>query len=190
MESAWIASMLLNPAAILILCVIVATSWTLAHSDDGRNLSYRNLAFGYLGVVVMCLLIAAAASYVPPDEAQARWHVAPDDYWSATLQEFIVQSTLFIYLSLLGVSLVGLPVILALKRRGFGNVPAILAASIVISVLFTVLLTMVLDAIAKRPGASFTKDALVIVGGHLLLTLAFCVGAGFPWTIKRQTRLN
>ena len=182
MEAYWFAAMLWRPTGIAVLVGAVLLSVTALYA--GRRVSApispKRLALGYLGAVGVCLGIAAVSSYVPREEALTKWHVPPENYWEAVFNQFAVLATLSTYFTVLGIAVVGAPVIFAMARRGFGSVPWVLLASTVISV--ATALVLIQDS--QPSNVSFLHDAPGLIGVHLLLSLGFSVGAGLPWRRK------
>ena len=179
-----VAALFMHPIAIALGLGVVFLCGLVLYSGRGTAppLSKRQLALGYLGIVLVCLGIAAASTYVSPEEALAQWHVPAEHYWGAILNEFVAVSVALAYLSVIGTAVIGAPIIFALARRGFGTVPCVLGASIIISLLGAVVLVW----FSQPSSASFTRDAPYFVGTHLLLALGFCVGAGLPWSFRAR----
>jgi hypothetical protein len=180
MEAGWLAGALWDPIALAVLAAIllVSTAMLYSRSDAPPPVSIARLALGYVVVVLMCCGFAAASSYTPADEAWARWGIPRERYWRALLAEF---STLWVLLSygvLVGMALIGVPVLFAMARRGWGTVPGLMAISVPISLLFLVALT----ALSRR---LVLDAALTILAMHLVLSLGFGVAAGLPW--RRRT---
>ncbi|KAF1072320.1 hypothetical protein [Variovorax sp.] len=184
MEAGWLAGALWDPIALAVLAVIllVSTAMLYSRSDAPPPVSIARLALGYVVVVLMCCGFAAASSYTPADEAGARWGIPPERYWSALLVEF---STLWVLLSygvLVGMAIIGVPVLFAMARRGWGTVPGLMAISVPISLLFLVALTALSRRALSRRLA--LDAALTILAMHLVLSLGFGVAAGLPWRRK------
>jgi hypothetical protein len=183
METAMVAAWLVQPLAIVVVLLVVLISAVLLHKSGGNNrpIGYTRLAFGYAGVIIACFIIAGVSSYVSPEEATTKWHVPPERYWTVLRNEFLVLSIVLMYVSLVGVAIIGAPVIFFLARFGFANIPTVLFASVVISMIGAFALVM----LSQLSSARFLRDAPIIVGGHLVLALGFCIGIGLPWSIKR-----
>jgi hypothetical protein len=175
--------LLWHPIGMTVLAVVVLLSTAILYL--GRTapspISLKRLAFGYLGATIVCLGIAAVNSYIPPEQALSHWKVPSARYWEAVLSQFALIATFMTYIATLGIAIVGAPVILAMARRGYGSVPWVLFASLLISLIATFLLVR----FSQPSGAAFGRVAPVIVGPHLLLALGFSVGAGLPW--RRRT---
>jgi hypothetical protein len=179
MEASWFASMLLHPVAVVALVVVVSLSSVLLLKAGGPRfpIARSQLLFGYLGATVICIVVAGVSSYVPPEEALSKWHVPPENYWEALRNEFTVLLVLFMYAALIGIALVGAPIIFALARAGRATAPWLLLTSVIISLVGAWLLVQ----INQPSSASFMRDAPYIAGLHFLVALGFCVGARLPW---------
>jgi len=129
--------------------------------------------------------MAAASSYVTREEAVTVWHVPAANYREVVTREFVNTATLLIWFAAVGISVVGIPVVLALVRRGFGTVPWVLLASAAISIvsLAAFALVFMLPAHTDIP---VLRLVLFFIGSHLALSLGFCVGANLPWTSTRR----
>lgn len=182
MEMHWFAAVLMQPFAVVLLIVVVFLSTYILYSGNKKSPSITlwQLASGYIGVITVCLLLAAILSYVSPEEAATKWHVPAEHYWNVLFKEFLVSSILLVYFSMFGVAIIGGPIVLALARRGLASVPWILAASVAVSVI----VTSTLMRYSQSSSSSFVSDALLLIGTHLLLALGFCLGARLPWHIK------
>lgn len=179
MEASWFASLLLHPVAVIALIAVVSLSSILLLKAGGPRfpISRSRLLFGYLGAIVICIVVAGVSSYVSPEEAVSKWHVPPENYWETLRSEFTVLLVLFVYAALVGIAVVGAPIVVALARTGRATAPWLLLTSVIISLVGTWLLVQ----ISQPSSASFIRDAPYIVGFHLLIALGFCVGARLPW---------
>jgi len=177
------AALLTSPMAIaFVLAVALASGFALTRVWHPSPLPKQQLALGYLGVVVVCLIVAAVSAYVSPEDAVQRWHIPRDQYWASLFRTFALLSVVLTCLSILGVAVIGAPIIFALASRGLGRVPYILAASIIVSLV----VAFALAALTQPSSATFARDAPYLVGLHLLLSLGFCIGAGLPWSFQRS----
>jgi hypothetical protein len=183
MEMAMLAVILMHPIGLAILVFAVALSAVILRlaRTPSPLITIRRLAYGYLGAVAICLVCAATFSYVSPDEAMTRWQVPADLYWQEILHEVWLLTFLLSYIAVLGIALIGIPVIVALARLGLGTIPWTLLASVVISLTAAFSLTR----LSQPSSASFVRDAPYLTGLHLLLTTAFCIGAGMPWRSRK-----
>ena len=181
METSIAAGALLHPVALAIL----ATTMFAAVSIGGKSPSLKMpsprwaLARGLLGVFAAALAIAAASAYVTPDEAR-RFGVPPENYADALRRQFIVSAVVASYASLVGASVVGVPVVIGLSSRGWATVPVLVLASVAISLAFCVVLGFVPLSEPKRA----LQYIGVLTGLHALLALSFAVSIGLSW--RRQ----
>jgi hypothetical protein len=185
MEADWAAAYLLHPVPIafglgLVLLVILVTT---SANPKPPALSRKQLLVGYIGIFLGCVIASAWDSYVSPEDALRIWKVPRENYWNAIFHAFSTQLVLLSYASLIGATLVGVPVVSALARRGLATVPYVVGVSVAISLAFTGALVL-LDA--PSPGAHFVQMAPYFVGLHLLLSLGFCVGARLQWGLKQE----
>ncbi len=196
--AAGIAGLLMHPIAIAICVSFV---WFLSsvmyglyrhHSSKPSSIPPRRLVGGYLGAIVACALIAIVESYVSPQEATTVWHVPADQYWSVELHEFLDGFVLLTYCAIVGIAVVGAPVIFFLDHLGRASILWVLSASIVISLVASLIITIVLVGISHpsdRPVHDFSSASPLVpllVGTHLFIALGFCLGARLPWQVKSQ----
>jgi hypothetical protein len=178
------AEVFASPVVVLFVLALVAGASAVHYRDAARRpvVSAQRLLAGYIAVVLCCAAISAVSSYVPQAEAASRWHVQPENYWSVQLRTYFVEFTLMACVALLGVALVGVPIVFGLARLGWATAPSVLAASILVSIAAAVL-SSAGDSPAFRH-LGFTVRYLV--GQHLLLALSFCLAVGLPW--RRRPR--
>ncbi len=86
------------------------------------------------------------------------------------------------YFSLVGCAILGLPAVLALAKRGYGSAPAIVAASIALSLVTLVPLGL-LSPLSPRNVAEVVG---YLVPDHVALALGFAFGARLPWRFEKQ----
>ena len=186
MEAAYLSGVLLNPVAlgVLLLIVVAITSFHYRSRRQPPSIRARRLLPAYLSALLACAVVSAVMSYVSPEEAWLKWKVLPENYWDAQLKEFFTTFAFAAYAGLLGIAVVGLPVMCALGRRGLATIPHALIAAAVISILVSALLT----ATDTPPLHRFIALAKDLVPGHLFIAAAFCVGAGMPWRSAPHAR--
>jgi hypothetical protein len=173
------AELFASPVVVLIVLMLVAGASAIHYRDNARRpaVSAWRLVAGYVAIVVCCAAIAAVSSYVPQAEALSKWHVPPENYWSVQLRTYFVEFTLMACVALLGVALVGVPIVFGLARLGWATVPTVLVASVLVSIGFAIILSAGDSPAFRHLG--FTIRYLV--GQHLLVALTFCLGIGLPW---------
>lgn len=173
------AEIFASPVVVLFVLAIVATVSSVHYRNTARTpiVSARRLLAGYVAIVLCCAAISAFSSYVPQAEAVSKWHVPLENYWSVQLHTYFVDFTLTACIALLGVAIVGVPILFGLARFGWATAPSVLVASIPVSVAVAVLLSAG-DSPAFR---HFGFTVKYLVGQHLLLALSFCIAVGLPW---------
>jgi hypothetical protein len=180
--------MLTYPLTLLLwLALLLGCSFcAYDRHKDAMPVRPVRLFCGYLCAVAACVVCAAADAYVTPQEAAQVWHVPPDKYWTAMLQEFLFAVAPVTIFSTAGIALVGVPVILRLARAGRGSIAWVLLASLAISLLGVALLG---GAIFSMGGHTrgVLRAVLPIAGAHLLMALCFCLGAGLPWSVQYKS---
>ena len=101
------AALLTSPMAIaFVLAVALASGFALTRVWHPSPLTKQQLALGYLGVVVVCLIVAAVSAYVSPEDAVQRWHIPRDQYWASLFRTFALLSVVLTCLSILGVAVI------------------------------------------------------------------------------------
>jgi hypothetical protein len=180
------AEFLASPFFVLVTLVVVIGASAIHYSNDISKpvVSPRRLLVAYLSVVFLCSVIAAFSSYVPQAEAATKWHVSSENYWEVQVHSYLVNFTLTACIALIGIALVGLPIVIALGRRGLATVPWVLVASVPVSVA-----TAIFASAGDHPTFRHLAYTIKYFGGmHLLLALSFCLGAGLPWRRGAYTR--
>lgn len=174
---------LLHPIAVLIsVCVVLSATVLSYYAVPGaRAISLSRLAGGYLGAVMVVVLICAVSSYVSPEEAKTVWKVPFESYWNALWREFLTLFVIFFYGSILGIAVVGAPAIFLLNWKQRATVPWILLIATIISIIAALIIVSVIAP--RNP----MQTIGYLVGWHLLLALGFCVGAGLPWKLTRAS---
>jgi divalent metal cation (Fe/Co/Zn/Cd) transporter len=183
MESSLIAAGLLHPVALAILVIVLVAAVFIGTSSTPlpSELSRLRVLGGFAGIVVAGLLFTAVSSYVSPEEAK-RFGVTPENYASALWRQFVVLATLVVYLGLIGCAFIGLPITLALAKRGLATTPMVIAASVPISLALVCFLGLASSATPTR----LARHALYVAGSHAFLAFGFALGARLPWRRQRQ----
>jgi hypothetical protein len=178
------AEVFASPAVVLFVLMLVVGASAIHYRDSSRRpvVTAQRLAAGYVAIVLCCAAIAAVSSYVPQAQALSKWQVSPENYWSVQLRTYFVEFTLMACIALLGVALVGVPIVFGLARLGWATVPGVLAASVPVSIAFAIIFSAG-DSPAFRHLAFTVR---YVVGQHLLLALSFCLAVGLPW--RRDAR--
>jgi hypothetical protein len=178
MEASFIAAVFLHPVALLILgFAVFAAVYLGAVSDSSEiRLSRARLLCGFIGVLLAALTFAAVTSYVPPSEA-ARFGVAPENYWAALRNQFLVLAVLIVYVALIGCAAIGVPIVVQLAKRNLATVPLVVGVSIPISL--AVLVPLMLASSSDH--GRLVRDLAWATGAHAVFALSFAVGARLPW---------
>ena len=181
MAANYFAGILLNPIALAILLLVVAALTALHYREGGFPVfSVRRAIAGYVFAAVTCAVVSAVMAYVSPEEALSKWKVPAENYWNAQINEFLTTFAFAVYATLIGIAVIGLPLIMWLGRRKLATVPTVLVAAAIISAAVAVLMT----AGGDPPFRHFGALAQELIVGHLAVAAAFCVGAGLAW--RRQ----
>jgi hypothetical protein len=117
------------------------------------------------------------SAYVSPEEANTKWQVPPDRYWAVLVNSYLTQLILFGSAAIIGVALVGFPIVLVLGRYGKATAPAVLVASSLVSAAMSILLS----SGDVTPYMHFGRTLAYLAVTHGVLALSFCLGAGIPW---------
>lgn len=169
------AGIILSPVG-LIICVLIPTITILIARRPA--FSARRLVAGYIGALLVLAVAVAVSSYVSPEDAVSVWQVPPERYWHALVWQFVSVFVVAAFASIVGISLVGIPVLIALSNAGRATVPWLVGASVLISTVMAILgyLLMRSSSNITLPG---TLGVLVIT--HGILTIGFSLAAGLPW---------
>jgi hypothetical protein len=177
MELAIAASLLLHPLSLLVLAAMVFAAVNLGSEvgPPGTRIAWQRLLRGMAFVFVAALLVAAVSSYISPEEARS-FGVPPENYASALLREFLKLAALLTFGSILGCAAIGIPLTLALARRGRATVIVLVIASVPISLCvgFAV-------GLLQLSSIHLAYEVTVLVTTHALLAFSFAVGARLPW---------
>lgn len=172
--------MLLGPAATssygIIFCIFITV---LAIMMARRpELSARRLIGGYIGAVLVFAILIAVQSYFPVDEALAQWQVPPENYIATLSEHFYLNFIVYGFWCLIGVSLIGIPVLVALAVNNRASAPWLIAASAVVALTASVFIEMFLGLVSM---ASFFEMLCVFLPVCCLTTTGFALGARLPW---------
>ena len=135
MEMMMAAGIILNPVGLFICMLIPAIAIYLAR---GPRLSATRLAAGYLGALCVLAIGVVASSYISPEEAVSVWHVAPDHYWHELIELYLSTFAVTGFACIVGISCVGLPVLVGLSKVNMATAPWLILASVAIFMAFAV----------------------------------------------------
>jgi hypothetical protein len=167
-----------SPFTVLVALAVVLASSAAYYSDRKAPIvPKRRLATAYGSVLLMSAVLSAISAYVSPEEASSKWQVQPDHYWPVLLNTFLTTLVLTGCSALVGVALVGFPILVVLAKFQQATAPNLLLASILVSAILALLLSSMGSTPFRHLAITFTY----VSGTHLLLALSFCLGAGLPW---------
>ncbi len=173
--------LLLNVPSLCILGCLIAASTYFLYWMHGRSsvIPIWRLLPGYVGA-----LTAVALLFLFP--ALVQQVLEPGDMSRRAFLQIAVPMAIFSYLTCLGIALIGAPLIFSMAFRGYGSIPRLVVASVVISLFFII---PQLALVTYQP----KSDALVIlllgVGLHIAQSLGFGIGLGLPWRWRRDGQL-
>ena len=179
------ASVLVHPIALTALALVLLAAVRIG----GRSASLKMprphwaLAKGLICVLITSIALAAVSAYVTPEEARS-FGVQPENYSTALRRQFIVLAVVASYASLLGASIVGIPLVVTLASKGWATVPIVVLSSAIISLLFGPAIGLVSLSEPMRAA----KDLGYLVGFHGLLAFSFAVGIGLSWRLSRRSQ--
>ena len=168
------ASMILSPLGLIIMFLIPAITILFAQRPE---LPAQRLGTGYIGALFALAVIVGAASYVSPQEAVLVWQVPPERYWHAMSEQFLSLFAVTAFVSTVGISLIGIPVLVVLSKFGRATALSLALASVVISTLTTIPFYL----LERSSSTSSLKILGLLVISHVILTVGFSFGAKLPW---------
>jgi hypothetical protein len=177
MGASHIAGMLSHPIGLLLGIGLLFVISSAQYDRPGlQPIPAKQLPWGYLAALAACVVIAAADSYVSEAEALSKWKVLPEDYWRVQVNTFLAEFVLLGFVALFGIAAIGLPIIRMLHKHALATVPWVLLSSVLVSVVVAVWMSLV-----EVPRFHHLVDFLrSVVATHLVISLAFCVGARLP----------
>jgi hypothetical protein len=179
METALAAAAILSPLGLVVVFAIATTAILLAR---GPSLSAARLIAGYVGALLGLALLVVMQSYVSPEDAVSVWHVPTEHYRSALLSSFVNHFAVEAFLTVIGISLVGLPVLSWLSRRDKGTAPWLILSSIVISIIFAILLYL-----GSSTSTTLVDIVVFLIVPHTISTIGFAVAAGLRWKLRNAS---
>lgn len=173
-----LAGLILSPIG-LIICILIPTITILLARRP--QLSGGRLAAGYIGALFALAIVVGASSYVSPQDAVAVWHVPPERYWDAMVELFTGTFVAAAFVSIVGISFVRIPVLVALSNAGRGTAPWLIMSSAVISTVIAVVFCLLMHSSSN---ITFLGILAPLVVGHGVLTAGFSLAARIPWAPK------
>ncbi len=172
------AGAIMNPIGLIIFLLIPAIAILIARRPQ---LSAWRLVAGYVGALFALAVVIAATSYVSPQDAVSVWHVPPAGYWNALIELFVSTFVVAAFASIIGISFVGLPVLIGLSKSARATAPWLIAASLVISTVVAILFYALMHSSSNT---TFIETLGFLVVSHGVLAIGFALGARLPWASR------
>jgi hypothetical protein len=169
---------------------LVCSFATYQGAGNHVPISPSRLFLGYIGGIIACVVLSAVSAYDSPSEALRVWHVPPEHYPEAIIQEFVANMSASTLIATIGIAIVGVPVTFWLARLERARIGWILLCSIAISLVFSMVfyVTVTLMAYSSSISEHIFSMAMYLTGSHLLVSFFFCIGAGLHWRKPTETR--
>ena len=174
------AGAILSPIGLIICLLIPTIAIFLARRPQ---LSARRLAAGYIGALAALAILVAASSYVSPQDAISVWHVPPERYWTALIELFLGTFTVAAFISILGISFVGIPALVRLSNLGMATAPWLVLTSIAISIAIGLLAYALMHSSSNVP---FFGTLGLLVVTHGVMAIGFALAARLPWELRLE----
>ena len=178
METLMMAGMIANPIGLMI-CIFMPVVAIIGARRP--QLPATRLAAGYLGALCALAIAVAASSYVSPQESVSVWHVSPEHYWSALFELFLSTFVVVAFASIIGISVVGLPVLVMLSKGGIATAPWLILISSAISLSLAIVLYALEHSTSN---ATFFETLWFLVVFHVLMATGFALAARLPWGLR------
>jgi hypothetical protein len=178
METMWAAAWVLSPFGIFISLLIPAVAIALAR---GPYLSAARLAAGYIGALCALAVVVAATSYVSPEKSVSVWHVPPDRYWGALTELLVGTYVVAAFAAIMGISFVGLPVLVWLSGSGKATAPWLILTAGAISTAVAIVLYGLTFTLSN---ISFFETLVSLVVTHVVSATGFVLAARLPWVFR------
>jgi NAD/NADP transhydrogenase beta subunit len=136
METMMVAELILSPFGLIICIFIPTITIVIARRPQ---LSASRLVAGYMGALFALAVVVGASSYVSPQDAVSIWHIPPERYWDSLVELFLGTFVVAAFASIVGISFVGIPVLVALSNSGRATAPWLIIASAVISTVMAII---------------------------------------------------
>jgi hypothetical protein len=182
METLFAATAILSPLGILIAVGVPILAILLARRPE---LSGGRLLAGYAGALIALALLIAATSYVSPQEASTVWKVPGTRYWGALAELFLSTFVVAGFATILGISIVGLPALLWLSRRGKATAPWLILTSLIISLIFSCPLAA---AMLLSSNSTLLGILGIMLVPHAICAAGFALAARLPWRLRTTSK--
>jgi hypothetical protein len=172
------AEVFASPITIAVALLIALASSAVYYAGRQTPLvSKQRLLAGYTSLLFSCAVLSAIFSYVAPQDAVSKWHVPLEQYWPVLINHYVTTLIFTGSAALVGVALVGFPIVVTLGKFSVATIPHVLVASILVSAALAILLS----SGDFTPFQHLARTLVYVIGAHLILTFSFCLGCGLPW---------
>jgi len=178
METMLAASAILSPVGLVIFLLLPSIAVGLARRP---GLSAGRLIAGYLGALCALVFLVAAMSYVSPGDSATIWHVPPDRYWGALVELFIGMYVVAAFATVVGISCVGIPVLVRLAGMGRATAPWLIICATAIS---AGVATVLYGLMQWSSNITFIGTVSLLVTTHVISATGFALAARLPWRLR------
>ena len=180
METMMAAGLVLNPIGIAI-CVLIPAIAIFFLRRPG--LSAGRLISGYVGALCALALGVAVSSYMSPAEAKSLWHVSQENYWGAMYELFLDTFAVVAFAAIVGISFVGLPILVKLSKVGMATAPWLILTSVAISAAVAILYCVMGW---RSSSATLMGIATYLLISHAVSATGFALAARLPWSLRTE----
>jgi hypothetical protein len=178
METMFAAAAIVSPFGLLISLLIPTFAIILVRSP---YLSAGRLVCGYVGALCALAVAVAASSYVSREDAASVWHVPPSRYWGALIELFASTYVVAAFATIIGISLVGLPVLVWLSSKGRATAPWLILTAGAISTGVAILLYGLMHFSSN---ITLFETFSVLTVTHVVSATGFALAARLPWVLR------
>lgn len=178
MEIMFAAAAIASPIGLIIFLLIPITTISLARGPD---FSAGRLVSGYVGALCALAVVVAAMSYVSPEDSASVYQVPPDRYWSVLIGEFIGTFIVAAFATVIGISIVGIPMLLWLSRNGNATAPWLILSAVAISAAVSIFLYGLMHSSSN---ITLLGTFFLLVSTHVISAFGFSLAARLPWTFR------
>lgn len=180
METMMAAGAILTPIGVIIGILIPSVAILIARRPQ---LSAGRLVAGYIGALCALAVVIASSTYVSPQDAVSVWHVPPDRYWGELIELFEDTFVVTAFASIVGISFVGIPVLVRLSYSGIATAPWLILMSVAISIAAAALAYALMHSSSN---ITFFGILGLLVVTHGVLAIGFSLAARLPWAFRSK----
>ena len=178
METMFAAAAILSPFGLMVSVLIPTIAIILARRP---HLSAGRLVCGYVGALCALAVAVAASSYVSREDAASVWHVPPSRYWGALIELFAGTYVVAAFATIIGISLVGLPVLVWLSYKGRATAPWLILTAGAISTAVAILLYGLMHFSSN---ITLFETFSMLTVTHVVSATGFALAARLPWVLR------